>query len=151
MDRSADKTLRLLRKLADRREPYTEAKHLLPRTEFSRHASGRADPSTGRKLEIIEETLAVNEKLAVYEKVADDESAARELRILLARRANWLRINARLRATSKIASGIKSEEIERTHLGDSVEAEALLFSPIRMAGNVRQRANEACQKILKKV
>jgi hypothetical protein len=151
MDRSADKTLRLLRELADRREPCTEGENLLPRTELCRQASTRASSSTDPYLEIIEETLAVNEKLAVYEKVADDQSAARELRILLARRANWLRITARLRATGKIASGFESEKIgasERTHLVDS--AEALLFSPIRMAGNLRQRANEASQKVLKR-
>jgi hypothetical protein len=151
MDRSAEKTLRLLRE-ADSRKPGTEAKNHFPRTEFSYHASARATVSANRYLEIIEESLAVNEKLAVYERVADDESAARELRMLLARRANWLRISARLRATGKNASGLKQEESgdsERTHFMNAAEAEALLFSPIRMAGNLRERANEACQKIVK--
>ena len=153
MDRSAEKTLRLLREVADSRKPCTKAKNHFPPTEFSYHASARATVSADRYLEIIEESLAVNEKLAVYEKVADDESAARELRMLLARRANWLRISARLRATGKNASGLKQEESgdsERTHLTDAAEAEALLFSPIRMAGNLRERANEACQKIVKR-
>jgi hypothetical protein len=152
MGRSAEKTLRLLREVADRREPCTEAKNHFLRTEFSYHAFARATMSADRYLEIIEESLAVNEKLAVYEKVVDDESAARELRVLLARRANWLRISARLRATEKSASGLKQEESgdsEPTHLMDAAEAEALLFSPIRMAGNLRERANEACQKIVK--
>jgi len=144
MDRSAEKTLHLLREIADRREPSAEA---------ACSASPTSALSTDRYLEIIEESLAVNEKLAVYEKVADDESAARELRMLLARRANWLRINARLPATGKIASGLKPEEIgdsERTQLMDEAAAEALLFSPVRMAGALRERANEACQTILKR-
>lgn len=29
-------------------------------------------------------------------------------------------------------------------------AEALLFSPVRMAGNLRERANEACKKVMNK-
>ena len=153
MNGSAEKTLRLLREVAERRELRTKVKNQFPRTEFSYHASAKATMSADRYLEIIEESLAVNEKIAVYEKVADDESAARELRMLLARRANWLRINARLPATGKIASGLKPEEIgdsERTQLMDEAAAEALLFSPVRMAGALRERANEACQKILKR-
>ena len=144
MDRSAEKTLHLLREIADRREPCAKA---------ACSASPTSALSTDRYLAIIEESLAVNEKLAVYEKVADDESAARELRMLLARRANWLRISARLRATGKNASELKQEESgdsERTHFMNAAEAEALLFSPIRMAGNLRERANEACQKIVKR-
>ena len=153
MNRSAEKTLRLLREVADSRKPCTEAKNLFPRAEFSGHAFARvAKSSNDRYLEIIEESLSADEKLAVYEKVADDESAAPELRMLLAGRANWLRINARLRATGKNASRVKQEErsdSERTHLMDAAEAEAFLFSPVRMAGNLRERANAACQKIVK--
>jgi hypothetical protein len=151
MNRSAEKTLRLLREVADSRKPCTEAKNHFPRAEFSGHAFARVAKSS-RYLEIIEESLSADEKLAVYERVADDESAARELRMLLAGRANWLRINARLRATRKNASRVKQEESsdsERTRLMDAAEAEALLFSPVRMAGNLRERANEACQKIVK--
>jgi hypothetical protein len=116
-------------------------------------------PLQGRKIsadqyiDIVEESLAVNEKLAVYEKVAEDETGARELRILFARKANSLRITARLQATGKIASRLKSEEIgnsKHSHLVNAMEAEALLFSPVRMAGNVRERANQECQKLVKK-
>jgi hypothetical protein len=153
MGRSAEKTLRLLREVADRREPCTEAKNHFLRTEFSYHAFARATMSADRYLEIIEESLAVNEKLAVYEKVAEDETGARELRILFSRKANSLRITARLQATGKIASRLKSEEIgnsKHSHLVNAMEAEALLFSPVRMAGNVRERANQECQKLVKK-
>ena len=37
-------------------------------------------------------------KVAFYESVADDENALPELRVVFARKANWLRILARLQA-----------------------------------------------------
>jgi hypothetical protein len=150
MGRSAEKTLRLLRELADRRESCTDAKN---HSRVGCHASPRPKISADQYIDIVEESLAVNEKLAVYEKVAEDETGARELRILFARKANSLRITARLQATGKIASRLKSEEIgnsKHSHLVNAMEAEALLFSPVRMAGNVRERANQECQKLVKK-
>jgi hypothetical protein len=96
---------------------------------------------------------SVEERLAFYEKVADDESATWELRMLFARKANWLRIHARLQATGQSASGFQQGEApgrERACLVNGEESEALLFSPIRMAGNLRERADQACKKLLNK-
>jgi hypothetical protein len=107
--------------------------------------------SAERCLEIVEESLSANERLAVYEKVADDQTAARELRMLLARRANVLRILARL-GTEPIKKELVMGERPKTseaHLVNGDDAEPLLYSPIRMAGDLRQGANEACRKLLR--
>ena len=113
MDRSAEKTLRILRE-----------------------ASVGGTTSTDRNLEIVEGSLSADERLAVYEKVADDEAAAQELRMLVARKANLLRITARLQIR-KTTNGLQHVEIrdrERASLDDREVAD-LLFSPMRMAGN----------------
>jgi hypothetical protein len=67
----------------------------------------------------------------------------------LARRANVLRILARL-GTKQTRIGLEDEEIPKTsgaHLVNKDAGEALLFSPVRIAGDVRKRANEACRKL----
>jgi hypothetical protein len=64
-------------------------------------------------------------KAAFYEKAANDESAAPELRSAFARKANWLRIVARLQATQV--------ETVQTPTTPRIELEALLFSPTRLA------------------
>ena len=125
MDRSAEKTLRILRE-----------------------ASVGGTTSTDRNLEIVEGSLSADERLAVYEKVADDEGAARELRMLVARKANLLRITARLQMR-KTTNGLQLEirDRERASLDDREVAD-LLFSPMRMAGNARERANDVCKKLM---
>jgi hypothetical protein len=146
MDRSAARTLRVLRKVADEQEACAEAKDC-PRTASSARTS--VGKSTERCLEIVEASLSADERLAVYEKVADDQTAVRELRMLVARRANVLRILGRL-GTEQTTGGREDGETPKTKRACSVrvDAEALLFSPIRMAGNLRERANEACRKLL---
>jgi hypothetical protein len=72
-------------------------------------------------------------KVAFYEKVADDESAARELRMLFARKSNWLRILARLQAR-----GLQTGQSSSTPQ-TAIDSEALLFSPTRLtAVRIRQ-------------
>jgi hypothetical protein len=66
-------------------------------------------------------------KVAFYEKVADDENAVPELRVLFARKANWLRILARLQA-----KGFQAHQNPVDH-PTPIEREALLFSPTRLA------------------
>jgi len=61
-----------------------------------------------------------------YEKVADDETAAPELRRLFARKANSLRILARIQATRPLSDQGPSRSRVVT------EPEALLFSPTRL-------------------
>jgi hypothetical protein len=65
--------------------------------------------------------------VAFYEKVADDEGAAPELRRSFARKANSLRILARL--------GTISPQASLRSISDAAasEREALLFSPTRLA------------------
>jgi hypothetical protein len=79
---------------------------------------------------------------AFYDKVADDESAPPELRRLFARKANWLRILARVQAARPSPNQSASRSPVVT------EPEALLFSPTRLtaarisqgrAANVRQK------------
>jgi len=60
-------------------------------------------------------------KVAFYENVADNENAVPELRMLSVRKANWLRILARLQAAGLQAPA----QIQ--------DREALLFSPTRLA------------------
>jgi len=62
-------------------------------------------------------------KVAIYEKVADNENAVPELRALSARKANWLRILARLQVTGLQARPNPSNS------PTSIDREALLFSP----------------------
>jgi hypothetical protein len=66
-------------------------------------------------------------KLSYYEKVADDEGASPELRLAFARKANWLRILARLQA-----KGFQAHQNPVNH-PTPIEREALLFSPTRLA------------------
>ena len=66
-------------------------------------------------------------KVAIYEKVADNENAVPELRALSARKANWLRILARLQVTGLQARPNPSNS------PTSIDREALLFSPTRLA------------------
>jgi hypothetical protein len=66
-------------------------------------------------------------KVAFYENVADNENAVPELRVLSARKANWLRIIARLQATGFQARPNPSNP------QTSIDREALLFSPTRLA------------------
>ncbi len=147
MDRSAARTLRVLQRVADEQEACAEAKDCPATASSARTSVGK---STERCLEIVEASLSADERLAVYEKVADDQTAVRELRMLVARRANVLRILARL-GTEQTTGGREDGETPKTKRAYSVSgdaAEALLFSPIRMAGNLRERANEACRKLL---
>ena len=68
--------------------------------------------------------------------------------MLVARRANVLRILDRL-GTEQTTGGREDGETPKTKRACSVrdDAEALLFSPIRMAVNLRERGvNEACRK-----
>jgi hypothetical protein len=65
-------------------------------------------------------------KVAFYEKVADDENAVPELRVLFARKANWLRILARLQA-----KGFQAHQ-NPVNRPTPIEREALLFSPTRL-------------------
>jgi hypothetical protein len=62
-----------------------------------------------------------------YEKVADDETAAPELRRLFARKANSLRILARIQATRPL-----SDQQGPSRSRVVTEPEALLFSPTRL-------------------
>jgi hypothetical protein len=147
MDRSAARTLRLLREVTDTQEHCAEAKDF---PQIASSACSSVGKSAERCVEIVEESLSANERLAVYEKVADDETAALELRMLLAHRANVLRILSRL-GTKPITRQFEAGEAPKTsgaHLVNGDGAEALLFSPIRIAGDLRQRANEACRKLL---
>ena len=66
-------------------------------------------------------------KVAFYESVADDENAVPELRVVFARKANWLRILARLQA-----AGLQVHENPGKPT-TSIEREALFFSPTRLA------------------
>jgi hypothetical protein len=72
--------------------------------------------------------------------------------MLLARKANLLRILARW-GTKQTPGGFEegeAPETKRACLVSGEAAEALLFSPVRMAGNLRERANEACKKVMNK-
>lgn len=64
-------------------------------------------------------------KIAFYENVADNENATPELRKLFARKANWLRILARLQE--------KGPQTDPTPSGSLTDREALLFSPTRLS------------------
>jgi hypothetical protein len=141
MNRSAAKTLRLLQGITDAQANGRST------VEGSAHSFR----SVERCLEIVEESLSANERLAVYEKVADDETAARQLRVLLAHRANVLRILARL-STEEPTGGFDDDEGMREKNGalSGDTAEALLFSPVRLSGNLRERANQACSKLLRR-
>jgi hypothetical protein len=84
--------------------------------------------------------------LASYEMSADDESAAWEQRLLCARKANWLRVISRLQATGRKVSGLDDLESSRSVHEDN--SESLLFSPVRLRGNVRELADETCRKLM---
>ena len=80
-------------------------------------------------------------KVAFYESVADDENALPELRVVFARKANWLRILARLQA-----AGLQAHENPGKPT-TSIEREALLFSPKRLAeARTNNRALEGHDK-----
>lgn len=84
--------------------------------------------------------------LASYELSADDESAAWEQRLLFARKANWLRVISRLQATGRKVRGLHDMESSRSVSED--DSESLLFSPVRLRGNVREFADETCRKLI---
>jgi len=74
--------------------------------------------------------MVLSAELEFCEKVADDESASPELSLSFARKANWLRISARLRARRPQTDGRPSEL--------RADPEALLFSPTRLsAGRIK--------------
>jgi hypothetical protein len=86
-----------------------------------------------------------SKRAAFYEKMADDERASRELRIVLARKANWLHILARLEAKKKQSGqsavgcqtkGAWGEKPSGSAIGGI--SETLLFSPRRMAAARRE-------------
>src|SRR6185312_12644302 len=87
-------------------------------------------------------------KVAFYESVADDENALPELRVVFARKANWLRILARLQA-----AGLQAHENPGKPT-TSIEREALLFSPKRLAeartNNRALRATTSVSRLLTK-
>jgi hypothetical protein len=71
-------------------------------------------------------------RAAFYDKAADDDSAPRELRMVFARKANWLHIVARLEAQAE-SGQIRYDDAARESTRVEGE-EALLFSPRRLAG-----------------
>jgi len=80
-----------------------------------------------------------SERAAFYEKAAEDARVSREGRMLFARKANWLRILARLTAKGNSEAGATGSQkdftgISREALAKEERSEALLFSPIRLAG-----------------
>jgi hypothetical protein len=84
--------------------------------------------------------------LASYELSADDENAAWEQRLLSARKANWLRVISRLQATGRKVRGL--HDMESSHSVNEDDSESLLFSPVRLRGNVREFADETCRKLM---
>jgi hypothetical protein len=84
--------------------------------------------------------------LASYERSADDESATWEQRLLSARNANWLRVISRLPATGRKVSGLHDLESGRRVNED--DSESLLFSPVRLGGDVRPLADETCRRLI---
>jgi hypothetical protein len=66
-------------------------------------------------------------KVSFYEEAADDENAGPQLRTLFARKANWFRILARLRAACPQTDQRYGEA------STAIDREALLFSPMRLA------------------
>jgi len=86
--------------------------------------------------------------LASYERSADDESATWEQRLLSARKANWLRVISRLHATGRKVSRLHDLESGRRVNED--DSESLLFSPVRLRGDVRPLADETCRKLINK-
>jgi hypothetical protein len=80
-----------------------------------------------------------SERAAFYEKAAEDARVSREGRMLFARKANWLRILARLTAKGNSEAGATGSQkdftgISREALAKEERSEALLFSPRRLAG-----------------
>jgi hypothetical protein len=65
-------------------------------------------------------------KVSLYEKAADDENAPPQVRTLSARKANWFRILARLRA-----AGAQTDQ-SYAEASTAIDSEALLFSPMRL-------------------
>ena len=86
--------------------------------------------------------------LAFYERSADDESTPPEQRLLFARKANWLRVISRLHATGRKVSRLHDLESGRRVNED--DSESLLFSPVRLRGDVRPLADETCRKLINK-
>jgi hypothetical protein len=81
-------------------------------------------------------------KVAFYESVADDENAVPELRVVFARKANWLRILARLQA-----KGLQTHQKNAGNPLMATDREALLFSPTRLAAaGTNNRASEGHDK-----
>jgi hypothetical protein len=70
-------------------------------------------------------------RAAFYDKAADNESAPRELRMVFARKANWLHIIARLEAQTESGQIRPDDAAQESTLE---RKEALLFSPRRLAG-----------------
>jgi hypothetical protein len=72
-----------------------------------------------------------------YEELADDERASRELRMVFARKANWLHILARLEAKKqqhgRSATIRQNQVAQLPRLVNTSVLEALLFSPRRLA------------------
>ena len=82
-------------------------------------------------------------RAAFYEKAAEDERAARELRIVLARKANWLHILARLEAKKEQSGQSPACRQNKGAWGEKPPgpvriSEALLFSPTRLAAARRE-------------
>ena len=84
--------------------------------------------------------------LASYERLADNESAPWEQRLLFARKANWLRVISRLPATGRRVSGLR--ELESSRRVNEDDSESLLFSPVRLRGDVLPLADEACRRLI---
>jgi hypothetical protein len=75
-----------------------------------------------------------SKKAAFHEKAADNQSVSREGRILFARKANWLRILARIAAETRGRAPTHAafRRDPRAGLLTEVQSEALLFSPRRL-------------------
>ena len=70
-------------------------------------------------------------RAAFYDKAANNESAPRELRMVFARKANWLHIIARLEAQTESGQIRPDDAAQESTLE---RKKALLFSPRRLAG-----------------
>jgi hypothetical protein len=114
-----------------------------------REATTGAGDTSGQYINMVEQALSADERLTVYERVAEDEGATNELRRLVARKANTLRLTARLRI-EETASASNATEIGGRERLYRDPREDLLFSPTRIAGNARERANKACRGLMEK-
>lgn len=87
-----------------------------------------------------------SKRATFYAKAADGESTSRTLRMVFARKANWLRILARLEGNNEQSCQSATRRQNKRACGEKVPgrvtgsvAEALLFSPGRLAAARRSK------------